>query len=86
MHQRGSQGRLLRPGHRPHQPCLGALQSYRQDKKVCLFGWQQQQQQQQQPGINSSCEPTPPPDDDQTESLIDLFEEGDPPEDAGDPR
>ena len=84
MHQRGSQGRLLRPGHRPHQPCLGALQSYRQDKKVCLFGWHQQQQQ---PGINSSCEPTPPPpDDDQTESLIDLFEEGDPPEDAGDPR
>ena len=83
MHQRGSQGRLLRPGHRPHQdqPCLGALQSYRQDKKVCLFG------RQHQPGINSSCEPTPPPpDDDQTESLIDLFEEGDPPEDAGDPR
>ena len=81
MHQRGSQGRLLRPGHRPHQPCLGALQSYRQDKKVCLFG-----RQQHKPGINSSFEPTPTPDDDQTESLIDLFEEGDPPEDAGDPR
>ena len=83
MHQRGSQGRLLRPGHRPHQPCLGALQSYRQDKKVCLFG---RHHHHQQPGINSSCEPTPPPDDDQTESLIDLFEEGDPPEDAGDHR